>query len=312
MYEVNYAYEIIDKLAYIHKVIITFNDRIVDDVTVNIPDNLDGFPVYSIGRNACGGSKIFEVSMPNSVEIIEDGAFYRTSLQKIRLSENLKFIGKYAFSFTSIKELIIPKDVKYIGEHALEGVKNVYNLSDCDILLSYFGNITNQNVINIFNANYNSRLNLDLDFYGKNSLEQSILNTRIHFYSVNEDVAPIFNAHNIYCEHLHSEKRINKSLNYNLFSLAENANYSNVLYYKDTNQLFIQEEIMFDVIKKEIKFEHYNLYHLYLEQKKPTIEVKENVERKVVKVNKNSINKETVLESFKGIVENIKEMIRTK
>ncbi len=82
----------------------------------------DGSPT-SIGRNAFYGCPIKTVSLPDSVERIEEKAFeYCESLESVNLGSSLKRIGESAFhNCTSLTSVRIPDSVTGIYGYAFQG-----------------------------------------------------------------------------------------------------------------------------------------------------------------------------------------------
>ena len=75
--------------------------------------------VVEEGITAVGARSIYrlknlaEVSLPDSLSLIEQRAFYGShALQNITLPENLTAIGNYAFQGTNITKLVLPQNVK--------------------------------------------------------------------------------------------------------------------------------------------------------------------------------------------------------
>ena len=63
-------------------------------------------------------SDIRELTLPSTLKIIEEKAFFRCSISEILLPEGLEEIGKDAFAYTGLKAIEIPSSVKTIGEYA--------------------------------------------------------------------------------------------------------------------------------------------------------------------------------------------------
>ena len=91
-----------------------------------IPDNLEGYPVTSIGTGAFATSDCYfltEIIVPEGVTNIGDGAFvYCTNLISITLPNSLTTIGANPFPCTNrLDDIIIPSDhpVFYMQDRAL-------------------------------------------------------------------------------------------------------------------------------------------------------------------------------------------------
>lgn len=80
----------------------------------------------TIGEDAfLNCTKLTSVIIPNSVKNIEDGAFFNCRLKTITLPDSLTIIGNIAFYGNKIDSLIIPNSVKSIGSEAFY---NCYDL----------------------------------------------------------------------------------------------------------------------------------------------------------------------------------------
>lgn len=71
-----------------------------------------------IGKFAFAGNKLTNVTIPNSIKTIEEGAFLWNELTQIKLSDSLEGIGKFAFLSNKLKSVVIPKSVKIIRDYA--------------------------------------------------------------------------------------------------------------------------------------------------------------------------------------------------
>ena len=84
-------------------------------------------PKYDLSSNhidiASNNSYVRSIVLPNTIEKIEDGAFYNTNLKDIILQEGLNSIGRYAFGETCIKEIILPSTVTSIDSYAFYKTK---------------------------------------------------------------------------------------------------------------------------------------------------------------------------------------------
>jgi len=104
---------------------------------VNIPSTIYGLPVTVIGKNAFSISRLKNVIIPDTVVIIEEGAFsardpYRRlgfSLENVIIGKRVKTIGRQAFyNNIEIKEIIIPDSVVSIEEEAFYHVGEHYDI----------------------------------------------------------------------------------------------------------------------------------------------------------------------------------------
>ncbi len=94
---------------------------------VTIPSTINGKKVTDLGEAAFSGSSIEKVTVPNTFERIDLGAFSNCkSLKEVKLSEGLKTIDEGAFrACTSLNKINIPKSVEVIFDSAFFGCKNL-------------------------------------------------------------------------------------------------------------------------------------------------------------------------------------------
>lgn len=83
---------------------------------VVIPERIDGLPVVAIGRESFTYSRISKITIPNTVRIIEAGAFTGNYLQELYIPNSVISIGHNAFSNNNLfHNITIPDSVKNIG-----------------------------------------------------------------------------------------------------------------------------------------------------------------------------------------------------
>lgn len=88
---------------------------------LEIPSEIDGYTVESIGSDAFWGCKCLEsVTISDSVAYINDRAFALcSSLKSVTIGKNVEFIFDFAFyDCTSLKNITISDNVTYIGRSA--------------------------------------------------------------------------------------------------------------------------------------------------------------------------------------------------
>ncbi|MCM1059120.1 MAG: leucine-rich repeat protein [Eubacterium sp.] len=148
-YEGKFDYMIINKVVYV--------TQINKDIKVlEIPSKINGYSVKYISADACRNGNLQELSLPNSLKEIGDGAFWGTPIKKIIIPSNVTYIGDEAFGeighmhtpqkieinngvqhigksafqdlFWSVDTVTIPESVRYIDDFAFydEKLKNVY------------------------------------------------------------------------------------------------------------------------------------------------------------------------------------------
>lgn len=82
--------------------------------------------ITTIGKFAFAGCKsIKSVTLPDTIEKIEDCAFYMSNIDKVFILYGLKSIGSHAFYDSQLTEIFIPDSVSSLG---------IGVFSDCDIL----------------------------------------------------------------------------------------------------------------------------------------------------------------------------------
>ncbi len=97
---------------------------------LQIPDQVDGYPVVKINKNACiRMTSITKVIMPDTVKSIEMNAFKECeNLVEIQFSSQLEKIGDSAFaSCECLEEISLPESLRVIGNNSFEnsGLKEI-------------------------------------------------------------------------------------------------------------------------------------------------------------------------------------------
>ena len=88
-------------------------------IRVNIPAQIEGVNVVSIGEDAFRDAGIMEVFMPATVTSIGNSAFrVNPGLTEIHLHEGITEIGAVAFMGTALTSVVIPNSVTTIGASA--------------------------------------------------------------------------------------------------------------------------------------------------------------------------------------------------
>ncbi len=85
-----------------------------------VASEVDGAPVYLVGRSACSNSPLVEVSIPEPVRTLARAAFFRSrALAEVNLPGTLLHIGPSAFNgCSSLREVVVPDGVTTIGHRA--------------------------------------------------------------------------------------------------------------------------------------------------------------------------------------------------
>lgn len=91
-----------------------------DDKNLVIPNELDGYPVVSIGKHAFYEESIESVRVPDNVIIIEDGAF---------------------LGCAKLKNIVLPNSVLSVGRNAFDNTKYYYTESNWKNNVLYVGKV---------------------------------------------------------------------------------------------------------------------------------------------------------------------------
>lgn len=93
-------------------------------VNLNLPDSIE---IICDGAfsNSPNKIKIESIKLPKNLKIIEEYSFFGNGISSIELPNNLEKIGSNAFSNNVIRELVLPDSVNEIGENAFSG--NIIN-----------------------------------------------------------------------------------------------------------------------------------------------------------------------------------------
>ena len=89
-----------------------------NDAVVNIPSEINGTPVTTIGNAAFRYSSVTSVTIPDSVTFISDSAFaYCSSLTNISIPNSVTAIGSFAFEgCTKLESITLPSSLLTISE----------------------------------------------------------------------------------------------------------------------------------------------------------------------------------------------------
>lgn len=96
--------------------------------TIVIPSEIEGMPVTSIAPYTFSDYfNLKKVVIPNSVEIINEGAFDGSSLAEVEFGDGVKYIGDWAFGNCELVNVSIGSSVETIGDFAF---------AECELLKS--------------------------------------------------------------------------------------------------------------------------------------------------------------------------------
>ena len=119
---------------------ITSVRNLAEKKKVEVPEQIDGYPVAGIGREQdgdtewrstvlYGNSSCRELVLPEGIRRINAYAFSWNELEKINLPESLETIGELAFAGSNVKALHLPKLLTHIGNGAFEGMTKLSKLT---------------------------------------------------------------------------------------------------------------------------------------------------------------------------------------
>ncbi len=107
----------------------TITGYIGSDEVVEIPSNMNGHPVTSIGGEAFLGSDVKSVIIPNGVTSIGISAFEGClSLESITIPTTVEYIGKAAFKDCGLKSITIPNGITSIEYETFQGCSNLESI----------------------------------------------------------------------------------------------------------------------------------------------------------------------------------------
>ena len=97
---------------------VKITDYIGSETSLTIPQYLDGYEVTVIGKNALSNKGLTNVTLPDSVEVIEESAFAFNALTGINFPASLVEIKREAFYSNDFEGLTLPNTVEIVGESA--------------------------------------------------------------------------------------------------------------------------------------------------------------------------------------------------
>lgn len=90
-----------------------------------IPSEIEGFPVTRIECEAFYKVKCESIVIPDSVIEIDEYAFSDCTMEKVKLSSNLRIINSFGFTdCCNLKSIVIPDSVTKMGWELLKDVKS--------------------------------------------------------------------------------------------------------------------------------------------------------------------------------------------
>ncbi len=111
---------------------VTITGYKVNPTSAEIPSEIEGYPVTSIGKSAFVGCvRLVSIRIPDSVKTIANGAFSGCgSLTSITIPNSVTSIGDFAFSnCTSLTNITIPSSVTSIQYNPFTGCSNLASIT---------------------------------------------------------------------------------------------------------------------------------------------------------------------------------------
>lgn len=100
------------------------------DIPATVSYNNTDYTVTSIGENAFKWSGATQITLPNTIKVLGNGAFSSSDkLTSLTLPEGLTTIGDNALSSTGITSITIPASVETIGESAFFTCKSLTSIT---------------------------------------------------------------------------------------------------------------------------------------------------------------------------------------
>ncbi len=227
----------------------TILDYIGNENKVEIPSEINGEKVTTIGIDAFWRKNITSISIPHTITKICAGAFIGNKLVNVKIPNSVKCIEKWVFLDNKLQMIKLPKNLEELGEECIENIDAI--ISNLD-----------QNVVNY--------------------TDEEIIDTLINLYHFTEaDKTTIFE---ILCKYPNFEQRYVELVNHedkNLKNLGENLLWyikqdkviSEVLGETEKQQLqFLQKSLDKDKLKKLKQLKLNKLPKLRLKETKKEVD----------------------------------------
>lgn len=122
-YDTNFNYELDKNIVFVKGYSNKGLKKLENTTSLTIPKySTSGDLITGIGENAFSNTNIVNLNLPDSIEIICDGAFSNSTnnlkIENIKLPKNLKIIGNYSFHGNNISVLELPQNLEKIGNDA--------------------------------------------------------------------------------------------------------------------------------------------------------------------------------------------------
>ena len=166
-----------------------------DSSELIIPEKMDGLIVKEIGEMAfmkeaevgdgyVGNNKIISVFVPDTVDIIWNGAFGSCeNLTKVRLSENLIELWNWVFQgCINLSSIVLPSKLKNIGMNCFGDCKSL-NSINIPLSVERIGTWAFQNCVNLTDVYYEGSKD-DWNNITIGDYNEYLLNARIHYNCV--------------------------------------------------------------------------------------------------------------------------------
>jgi hypothetical protein len=112
------AYEVRDFVYELHGNKAKITDYVGTQTRVIIPSYLDGFEVTVIGQNALNNKGISVLSLPSTLQLVEDSAFANNEIYGLNIPASVLEVRSKAFMNNKIAYLNLPSTLKVVGDFA--------------------------------------------------------------------------------------------------------------------------------------------------------------------------------------------------
>lgn len=107
-------------VVYLENTLYCYKGTAPANYSLTIPSNINSIAGRAFCRNGyeAGQTNLVSVQIPNSVKYIGGSAFYKCHLNTLSLPEGIEIIEQGAFAYNYFPEVTIPSSVRYIGSNA--------------------------------------------------------------------------------------------------------------------------------------------------------------------------------------------------
>lgn len=88
------------------------------DNRLEMPDNIDGYPIKELAGGLFASSNIKQVRLPSGLEKIGNCAFQGNKLEEVFVPYSTEHIGYLAFADNPLSKIVLSPNIKFIDEYA--------------------------------------------------------------------------------------------------------------------------------------------------------------------------------------------------